>query len=83
MKSKKNCLCCIAMLLMVASSGIAVHADEVPVKINSTDNEVVVSAPRKEETEWVFRENPQTGVLEKRLWSNTYGKWKTDWEPVF
>lgn len=83
MRSKKSYLCCILMLLMVAFSGIAVQADEVPVKISTADNEAVVCAPRKEETEWVFRENPQTGVLEKRLWSNTYGKWKTDWEPVF
>lgn len=82
MKSKKKCLCCVAMLLMIAFSGLAVHADEVPAKISTTDNEAIYT-PRKEETEWYFRENPQTGVLEKRLWSNTYGKWKTDWEPVF
>ena len=33
--------------------------------------------PRAEETEWVYR--VYNGNLEKRLWSNTYGVWRTDW----
>lgn len=33
--------------------------------------------PRAEELEWVYRIHD--GNLEKRLWSNTYGVWRTDW----
>lgn len=33
--------------------------------------------PRAEEKEWVYR--VFDGNVEKRLWSNTYGKWLTDW----
>lgn len=33
---------------------------------------------RAEETEWVFRETDD-GLLQMRLWSITYGYWKTDW----
>lgn len=35
---------------------------------------------RVEETDWFYRNN--NGVIEKRLWSYTYGKWLTDWIPV-
>ncbi len=36
---------------------------------------------RAEQTGWYYRDN--NGVLEKRLWSYTYGKWLTDWIPVW
>ena len=35
---------------------------------------------RAEVTQWYFRMN--NGVLEMRLWSVTYGFWKTDWMPA-
>lgn len=35
---------------------------------------------RVEETDWFYRNN--NGVIEKRLWSYTYGRWLTDWIPV-
>lgn len=80
MNLKKNCLCVTAMLLMLMSSGIAVHADII--RPNDTVLESSTISPRKDETEWAFRINPDTGVLEKRLWSITYGVWRTEWEPV-
>lgn len=36
-----------------------------------------VSVQRAEQTEWVYR--IYNGNIEKRLWSNTYAKWLTDW----
>lgn len=36
-----------------------------------------IVSPLAEETEWKYRIN--NGNLEKRLWSNTYNKWLTDW----
>lgn len=79
MKLKKNCLCFAAMFLMMMSSGIAVSADVV-CPTGLTESSTV--SPRKDETEWAFRINPDTGVLEKRLWSITYGVWRTEWEPA-
>lgn len=35
---------------------------------------------RAEQTEWFYR--IINGVVEKRLWSYTYGKWLTDWIPT-
>ena len=34
--------------------------------------------PLAEEVEWYYRYNSE-GVLQKRLWSITYGYWLTDW----
>ena len=34
--------------------------------------------PLAEEVEWYYRYNDE-GVLQKRLWSITYGYWLTDW----
>ncbi len=36
--------------------------------------------PRVEEVGWIYRNN--NGVIEKRLWSYTYGRWLTDWIPT-
>ena len=33
---------------------------------------------RPEETEWYYRQTSD-GLLQMRLWSITYGYWKTDW----
>lgn len=33
---------------------------------------------RAEETQWVYRITDD-GLLQMRLWSITYGYWKTDW----
>lgn len=38
-------------------------------------------APAAEQTQWVFR-TTEDGVLQKRLWSITYGVWLTDWIDV-
>lgn len=34
---------------------------------------------RIEETTWVFRRTPE-GKCQKRLWSITYGVWRSEWE---
>ena len=33
---------------------------------------------RLEETKWYYRVT-EGGLIQKRLWSITYGYWKTDW----
>lgn len=81
MKLNKKYLCVVAMLLMVMSSSVAVHADSVKSVPGSLGVESSASQ-RRDETEWVFRRNPDTGKIEKRLWSITYGVWRTEWEPA-
>jgi len=44
----------------------------------SNNSQYVSIVPCAEETTWFYRY--VDGKLQKRLWSNTYGKWLTDWE---
>lgn len=48
----------------------------------STRKAFSIVSPLAEQTEWKYRRH--NGRLEKRLWSNTYNKWLTDWivDPV-
>lgn len=34
---------------------------------------------RADEMSWVYRQHSVTGQWQKRLWSHTYGEWRTDW----
>lgn len=79
MKLNKKCLCTLAMIMMIMCSGVATYADSVqPVSTGLESS----ASQRRDETEWAFRRNPDTGKIEKRLWSITYGVWRTEWEPV-
>lgn len=68
----------IVFALCFSSSGAAfadsVIAEESIITVSAGETPV---EPLAEETEWVYR--VYNGNLEKRLWSNTYGVWKTDW----
>lgn len=61
-----------ALLTMNVMTTVALAADS-----PSTTTDEIIITPQAEETEWVFRY--YNGVLQKRLWSNTYAKWLTDW----
>ena len=63
----------IALLfaLSLSVSAVAIVPEEITYETNS---EVT---PRAEELEWIYRIN--NGYYEKRLWSYTYGVWRTDW----
>jgi len=70
-----------AFLLVLQMLCTPAFAAEVTVpETVSTGTEQTEVQPRAEQTKWYYRVN--NGVLEKRLWSLTYGYWKTDWEPV-
>lgn len=63
------------------ASGLVAHADG-----TSDDAKPGFSTPdpgpmRPEETEWVTRTTDE-GWIQIRLWSITYGYWKTDWITV-
>lgn len=71
--TKKPLLFMSAALLtmnVIAASALAVDVPKAP-----TDDAIIT--PMSEQTEWVYRYN--NGVLQKRLWSNTYAVWLTDW----
>lgn len=70
----------LALVLFCAVLPIA-YADAFDLPAQTTDS--VSDSPistRVEEVGWYYRIN--NGVMEKRLWSYTYGVWLTDWIPV-
>ena len=71
----KKIISLLIAISIVFSFGITAFADGSQI-VPCNDPESTIE-PRIEETEWVFRVH--NGNLEKRLWSNTYGVWKTDW----
>lgn len=78
MNLKKNIISAILILLLCCSfvmPAFAAPYDYSPAEIADSSN-----GARAEQTQWYYRLN--NGVVEKRLWSITYGKWLTDWEPV-
>lgn len=64
------------VLLVYFTLAVPVFAYDEP--IIQSSNESLVE-PRTEEFCWYYRDN--NGVLERRCWSITYGKWVTDWIP--
>ncbi len=72
----------IVSLMLCFGLSATSFADSSAQSVSITDTSYIVS-PRVEQTVWKYRMN--NGRLEKRLWSNTYNKWLTDWivvEPV-
>ena len=62
---------CSTLLVPSAFADVAEADSSVSAK------ETSIVEPLVEQTAWVWRIN--NGYYEKRLWSNTYGKWLTDW----
>lgn len=65
------------MLALILCLGVSVTAFADCAVPSDDGADTSISVQRAEQTEWVFR--IYNGNLEKRLWSNTYGKWLTDW----
>jgi len=70
----KKIISALLAICLTFSFGLTAFAEENIAPTNSPDS---VVEPRAEQVEWVYRE--YNGNIEKRLWSNTYGVWKTDW----
>lgn len=69
----------LALTVLLSIPGVALAAShEAPV---SSDVEIIAvesdESTRHEETTWCYR--VYNGILQKRLWSLTYGRWLTDW----
>ena len=71
---KKLSLLIVALALCI---GTVTPALAVAVPSHASSSEI---STRAEQTEWKYRYI--NGHTEKRLWSLTYSRWLTDWEPI-
>ena len=78
MKVKRIITIIILLVLLTSLLPLSVNAAALQRKETEIVEEEI---QRAEQTEWYYRIN--NGVLEKRLWSITYGRWLTDWIPVY
>ena len=80
----KKLVCLILALvicLSISGSAFALVTD-VPEDDSLTPAEFIPGdSPNAEETEWYSR-TTDDGLIQVRLWSITYGYWKTDWITV-
>lgn len=67
----------IVLVLVVSNRRVIAFAAETSAVVDEMKSQSVV-VPYAEQTTWYFR--IVDGRLQKRLWSNTYGKWLTEWE---
>ena len=76
----KRIISLLLTLVMCLSFSVAAFAENpnVPGKENGAELIVPGEQPRAEETQWYYRITDD-GLFQKRLWSITYGYWKTDW----
>lgn len=77
MKFKKLVICFV--LTLITCSALIGTAGAAYEPMSSGGGQV---APQAEETVWYTRSNPQTGKVEKRLWSITRRIWLTEWIPI-
>lgn len=79
----KRILSLLLALTVLLSVSIPALADWIPAP-DGSEEEIVAIEPgdstRHEETTWYYRVH--NGMLQKRLWSITYGRWLTDWLDV-
>ena len=73
----KKIISTLLILALCVSFPVSAYAETIPPESTSLSSVGSTIQPRSEDTTWYWRNN--NGNLEKRLWSNTYGKWLTDW----
>lgn len=76
MKRIISLLLALAMFLSMSVTAFAASPDALGDDIM---DELVITddQPRAEETKWYYR--IYDNLIQRRLWSITYGYWKTDW----
>jgi len=74
----KRIICLFLVISLFFSISVSVFAE---CSADSGNQEKIISndssGDRAEETEWIIRR--WNGLIQKRLWSITYGYWLTDW----
>lgn len=76
MKFKKIIISAVLVLLLCCS--FIMPAFAAPYDSDPAETSGASDGARAEQTQWYYR--VRNGILEKRLWSITYGKWLTNWE---
>lgn len=73
----------LVLVLCFSLSAVALaEANDTSEEDNAVSERVGSDDPqRAEETKWYFRVTDE-GWIQQRLWSITYGYWKTDWITV-
>lgn len=73
---KKTIRCIILSMLLTLMFSMAAYGAEIQgaAAIAPGESQTVTKA---EQVRWCYR--IKNGVKQKRLWSVTYGRWKTDW----
>jgi len=74
----KRFICAFLAIVFCLTISAPVFAD-----YSRSSEETIVTAEeesRAEETVWYFR--CYAGLLQRRLWSITYGYWLTEWETI-
>ena len=76
----KRLISLILALVMCFSLSTAALADfsDAPGSEAQTEETGKPEPSRPEETKWYYRIT-EDGLVQRRLWSLTYGYWKTDW----
>lgn len=74
--SKGGIRCMLLVILLSLTFSVNVYAVEIPAG-NAIDQNWHQTITRAEQTRWYYRK--YNGVMQKRLWSITYGRWKTKW----
>ena len=69
----------IALSLFMFAVPAYAESQKVDYELKLCDGGYSAIQMKQEQTEWVFRINPYKGHWEMRLWSITFGYWKTDW----
>ena len=74
----KRIICVLLVISLFFSISVFAFSE---CDVDSANQEKIISGDgsgnRPEETEWVIRR--WNGLIQKRLWSITYGYWLTDW----
>ena len=81
MKKIVSLILALVMCFSLSATALAEAIDtpeeeEVPVAVIVTGDQ-----PNAEETKWYYRV-VDNYYVQRRLWSLTYGYWKTDWETI-
>ena len=76
----KKIVCMLLALMLCFNLSAIAFAEQPDTSDDGNISDIVDSGnnPRAEETKWYFRITDE-GWVQQRLWSLTYGYWKTDW----
>jgi len=76
----KRIFCLLFVFIICITISIPAFADYPNDDVYQITSETSEGNTRAEETTWVYWKHD--GIVERRLWSITYGYWLTDWEII-